>query len=412
MKILNTSLAVGVLALVFTSVASATPTTIYIAGSNGDRTTSNTAIAKLLGGIDHLTFAGTSSYLKANFGVFTGGTFNGQPVTIKVAYIGATGGIAANAGYQTVNFVPDGVSGEKVPDPTTTGNAHDAHIPDFTLSTNFQSTSPFTGNYKGINYETLEDTLVAAIPLKWVASKGYPGNNLTTQQAQLLYLSGAVPLALFTGSSTDQHKIVYSTGRNTDAGQRYVALTEIGLGVNTVVKQYKPTISGTAVGVGNFVVGGTVDSQALYPIETFSGVNSQFLGNSGATTGAVLAPFLTATLSANAYKLKDPDATAGYYISYLTTGDADTIAIPNGAVELKWNGIPFSQDAVAQGQYTFWTYEHVLTRESLTGTARDFATALSNQILNTDGSVAQGILLSNLQVSRTGEGTIVTADYF
>ena len=227
MKILKTSLAVGALALVLTSVASATnPVTIYIAGSNGDRATTNTAIPKLLTGT--VTFAGTNATAtKANYGVFTGGSFNGTPVTIKVSYIGATGGIAANAGSLTVNFVPDGVSGGSVPDPTISGNAYDAHIPDFTLSTNFQSTSPFTGTYKGHYYESLNDTLVAAIPLKWLGSKGYPGSNLTTQQAQLLFSSGAVPLALFTGSSADQNKTVFATGRNTDAGQRYVAVVEL-----------------------------------------------------------------------------------------------------------------------------------------------------------------------------------------
>ena len=414
MKNLKTSLAAGILALSLAGVASAAnPVTIYIAGSNGDRATTNTAIGKLLGGPGKYTFIGTNTAPdKANFGIFTGGTFNGAAVTIKVSYIGATGGIAANAGYQTVHFVPDNpaVTGGTTADPTTSGTA-DLHIPDFTLSTNFQSTSPFTGYYKGTYYETLEDELVAIIPLKWLGSKGYPGNNLTTQQAQVLFTTGAVPLALFTGSENDQHKIVYATGRNTDAGQRYIALTESGLGVNTVVKQYKPAISGAAAGAGGFVTGGTVTSHALWPVETFSGVNSKFLGNSGAATGAALAPYLTATLGPVAYKLLDPDATAGYYISYLTTGDSDTIAIPNGAVELKWNGVAYSQAALEQGQYTFWVYEHVLTRESLSGLPRDFATALTEQIRNVDAGVG-GISLSNVQVSRTGEGTVVIPDYF
>jgi hypothetical protein len=215
----------------------------------------------------------------------------------------------------------------------------------------------------------------------------------------------------------DQNAIVFATGRNTDAGQRYAAQAESDIGINAVVKQFKPTISGAAAGVGGFVTGGTVTSHVLWPIETFSGVNSQFLGNSGATSGANLAPFLTATLTSGAYKSNGsnanafPNATAGYYISYLTPSDSDTIAIPNGAVELKWNGIPYSVQAVQQGKYTFWVYEHLLYRSATSGIQKTFADTLANQILTVDATVG-GIFLNTVQVSRQEEGGLVTPNYF
>src|SRR5436190_2768678 len=94
----------AVAALALTSVASA-QTEIFIAGSNGDRTATNTAIPKLLTGA--VTFSGTNADpTRANFGVFKGGSYNGTPVTIYVAYIGATGGVKAVAGAQQVKFVP------------------------------------------------------------------------------------------------------------------------------------------------------------------------------------------------------------------------------------------------------------------------------------------------------------------
>jgi len=409
MKPLINSIA-GLLAASLATTAAATPTKIYIAGSNGDRVITNTAIAHVLGA-GNFIFAGTSSdYTKANFGVFTGGSINGTPVTIKVSYIGAAGGIAALAGSLPVNFVPDGVSGGSVPDPTVTGNANDPEVPTFAFSTNFQATTPFSGTYQGHYYSTLDDFQVGIIPLKWVASKGYPGTNLSTQQAQLLWSVGYSPLSVFTGNPANSTVYVYATGRNTDSGQRYEALAEPGLGVNAYVKQYKPTITGQAAGVGGYIVGGTVTSQALWPIETFSGVSSQYLGNSGATTGSNLAPYLTAVLSSAAYKVASASATAGYYISYLTIGDANTIAIPNGAVELTYNGVQYSEQNVDNGQYTFWVYEHVLTTSNYTsGTSpgANLANALINQITNTDAAVG-GILLSNAVVSRTGEGTLVT----
>jgi hypothetical protein len=407
------SLLAGLLAVAFVASASA-QTTIYIVGSNGDRATTNTAIPKLLTGT--VTFSGNSGGavgdpLKSNYGQFTGGSFNGTPVRIKVSYIGATGGIKALAGSQTVPFVLDSATGGAVPDPTVAANPKDNHVPDFSLSTNFQATSPFQGVYQGNTYQTLNDELVAIIGLKILGSKGYPGDNITPAQAQYLFLNGAAPLAIFTGNAADQNRIVYATGRNTDAGQRYGFQADTGIGINAVVKQYKPTITGAAAGVGGFVTGGTVTSHVLWPRETVSGVDSRFNGNSGATTGANLAPYLTATLSAAAAGAYGTGATEAWYISYLTPGDADTIAIPNGAVELKFNGVAYSADNVRQGKYTAWLYEHVLTPPGISGIQASFATALTNQIRDVDAGVA-GIFLNTVKVGRTGEGELITPDYF
>jgi hypothetical protein len=409
MKSIKTLLA-GVAVAAFAAASAQAQTTIYIAGSNGDRATTNTAIPHLLTGT--VTFSGTNSDpTKANFGQFTGGSFNGTPVRIKVSFIGATGGIKAVAGSQTVPFVLDSASGGSVPDPTIAANPKDNHVPDFTLSTNFQATSPFEGLYQGTNYQTLNDELVAVIGLKILGSKGFPGDNITPAQAQYLFSNGVAPLALFTGNPADQNRLVYATGRNTDAGQRYGFQADTGIGINAVVKQWKPTITGAAAGVGGFVTGGTVTSHVLFPRETVSGVDSRFAGNSGATTGANLAPYLTATLSAAAAGVYGTGATEAWYISYLTPGDADTIAIPNGAVELKFNGVPYSVDNVRQGKYTAWLYEHVMTPPGISGIQAQFATALTNRIRDFDAGVA-GIFLDTMKASRTGEGQLVTPNYF
>ena len=405
----------AVAALALTSVASA-QTEIFIAGSNGDRTATNTAIPKLLSGT--VTFSGTNADPKsANYGVFTGGSFNGTPVTIYVSYIGATGGVKAVAGAQTVKFVAQGSTGT-VGDPTVSGNPSQSVVPDFTMSTNFQSTSPYDGVYQGSQYESLVDQLIGVTGLKYLGSKNFPGDNVTSQQLEALYLSGAQPLSLFTGNTADQNKTVYAIGRNTDAGQRYIALAEPKVGgsnvtaVSAVVKQFKPTIANAAAGVGGFVVGGNVTSHALWPIETVSGVSSQFLGNSGFPTGASLAPALTATLDASVYQAENPNATAGYYIGYLTPGDADSIAIPNGAVELKYNGVQYTPEAVREGKYTAWVYSHLLYRSSLDGVKRTFADTLATQIKNVDAVAGGGILIETMKVQRFSEGGNVTPIFF
>jgi hypothetical protein len=286
------------------------------------------------------------------------------------------------------------------------------------MSTNFQDTSPFTTLYEGVNYVRLEDQLIGVTGLKWLGSKNYPGDNVTPQQAEALYLSGAQPLAVFTGLPGDENKTVYAIGRNTDAGQRFAALAEPKIGgsnttaVNAVVKQWRPTISGAAAGVGGFVTGGTVTSHVLWPVETFSGVSSQFPGNSGFPTGATLAPALTAVLSPAVYTAENANATAGYYIGYLTPGDADSIAIPNGAVELKYNGVPYSVENVREGRYSFWVYSHLLYRSTLSGTPRTFADALANQIKTVDAVAGGGILIDTVKVQRFSEGGNITPIYF
>ncbi len=386
-------------------------TDIFIAGSNGDRTATNTAIPKLVAGA---TFSGTNADpTRANFGVFKGGTFNGTPVTVYVSYIGATGGVKAVAGGQTVRFVAATSTGV-VPDPTGSGNPGQSVVPTFTMSTNFQKTSPYQGDYQGVNYVQLDDQLIGVTGLKFLGSKGFPGTNVTSQQLAALYLTGAQPLSLFTGIAADANKTVYAIGRNTDAGQRYIALAEPKIGgsnvtaVSAVVKQWKPTITGAAAGVGGFVTGGTVNSHILWPIETFSGVSSEFEGNSGFPTGATLAPALTATLGSAVFTAENPSATAGYYIGYLTPGDADTIAIPNGAVELSYNGVPYSVQNVREGRYTSWVYSHLLYRPTLGGTERTFADALATQIKTVDAVAGGGILYDTVKVQRFEEGGLVT----
>ncbi len=395
-------------------------TTIYLAGSNGDRTATQTAIGNLL---TSSSFVGSAAPTSANYGIWTG-TYSGESYTIKVSFIGATGAIKALAGNQTVGFLPSTASGQSsandISNPATyTAGTPDQQVPSFIVSSNFQSTSPFRGTYQGVTYANLVDSLTGVIPLKYAASPGFPaaGANITSQLAQALYSNGALPLALFTGNNADEDKVVYAVGRNTDAGQRYITLTEAGLGVNATVKQYKPVYSGQTTS-GSLTYGGTVTSHALWPRETVSGVDSGVAGNSGFTTGANLAPALTTVLSTAAAQTYNGTGTAAYYIGYLTEGDANTkvlqapVPAANRGVELKWNGVTESDLAIQEGQYTLWAYSHILRRSTLTsGTIFNFYTALKNRITNFDATAA-GIKIGTLNVSREGEGTPVLPTYF
>lgn len=401
---LHPLLLLGAATLAVSHVASA-QTIIRIAGSNGDRNATNAALEAILVGETAVRIAvngnpGTST--TSNFNNYVGGTFNGTPVTIKTAYIGATGGIKAVAGNENVRFLPTDATGLSNPNPLTSTNVaeYEEAVPDWGVSTNFQATSPYVGTYLGKTYKTLTERLTGVVPLNFVASPGFPGDNITTAAAQALWSSGYIPLAFLTGSPNDRNKTVFAVGRNSDAGQRYGHLAEIGLGVNAVTKHWQPTIQS-----------GIATSHVLWPIETISGVSSQFAGNGGYNSGANLVSALVVTLGPNAYQAGNVNATAGYYIGYLTPSDAST-AVTGGAKILKWNGVTYTQDAVREGQYTAWLYTRVIYDDALGGIQRQLADAVADQVINVNGSTGGGILIGTLQVERTVESGPISALYY
>lgn len=453
---------IGALAAVVTTGLDA-QTVIRISASNGDRGPTQTAISKILAA--GWTFRGingnaTSSNLSvatgANYGAWSG-TYSGSPVVIKVSYSGALAGIAAVASNPQIPqryVASDGTGTGSVPDPTLPGTLpadYEESAADFGFSTNFQSTSPFNGTYNGKVYDDLVQEVVGVSALGFYASPGFPTSaaNITTQQAQLLYSTGALPLAYFTGNyAADANKIVYAIGRDTNAGQRFGAYTEIGLGTSSLVKVWQPTVTGQNTSFSGIPFGGTVTNHIPWPAETVGGVFSP-PGAGGFSTGASLAPTLTRTITgASAITANNlyPNATAAYYIGYLTPGDALTRVLgvgdstitplydggPNTAsrgVALSFNGVPLHNavngnaatvnvENVRNGRYTAWLYNRILKTFAFdaldpnTNVKKKFADALRDQILNTDATVGGGIKNDiNFKVERDTDGGLVTPLY-
>jgi hypothetical protein len=414
-------------------------TVVRIVASNGDRTATQTAISKLLA--PGWTFNGTIGYTTssgslgtatgANFGAWNG-SYNGSPLVIKVSYSGALAGIAAVAGNTDQRFVPtNGTNDGTVVNPLTTAT-FELGKADFGFSTNFQSTSPFNGVFQGVNYAPVIEEVVGVSPLGFYASPGFPasGANITTQLAQLLYSSGSVTLAQFTGDFTnDASKIVYGLGRNTDAGQRFGAHTEIGLGTTKNVLVWFPSVSGRTTTSG-ITYGGTAASHQLWPANQQQGTFPVPLGSGGYSSGALLAENLTVTLGPDAFKNKYfdeelgdftfqyPDATAGYYIGYLTPGDANNRVLgannvvppANRGIALKYNGVELTDANVRSGKYTAWLYNRILKPQSgLTGLKLTFANALRDQIRNVDAPSGGGLFDdASFKVFRSTDGGLVT----
>ncbi|MFA7344638.1 MAG: hypothetical protein WC003_10060 [Terrimicrobiaceae bacterium] len=435
MKLIKT-LAIAAVTLAAASLASAD---IYIVGSNGDRSATQKGILNKLaangswffrgdkGSTDNANPTTNKNALNSNFGVWTG-TFNSQSVKIKVSFIGAAGAVYALAGNNQVRFVANNGTGSGTLlspyDPAAVLNTdYILANASFGFSTNFQETTPYNGG----SYDTLVTETVGVSPIVFVASPGFPGDNLSTQLAQNLYSGGSLPASLFTGNAADLNKIVYAIGRNTDAGQRYASYSEFGLGTAAAVKVWKPALSGQITDPSTSIkYGGTVTSHQLWPIETVSGVDSAVRGNGGYDSGGNLAPQLTVTgFDANPRKGRDtgsptpnaepyPGATAAYYIGYVTSGDYNTRILPfsPSSVLLKYNGVAYSADAVRNGYYTAWVYNRILARSDNVGledaTTSLFHDQLRDEILNTTATENGGILLGTLNVERFADGGLVT----
>ncbi len=418
----------GILALTVTATGFAgtrqaqpgqAPVKIYITGSTAFRSAATPAIGSILSGsvsiaYDGLT-AGVTSENNANAVTWTGGTIGGTAVTIKASWSGSAGGIQTVAGRPNFNvrFLPDGAAGSNNSDPRQTGNPAESSPPDMALSDAYQGATPFNGTFHGVTYANLLDHTVGVVTFVFAASKNFPlgtgsgtssSYSMTPQLAQALYPVGAIPLSMITGNNTTDRNIgVYATGRDFDSGTRLTAVSEPGVGVSTILQQWKPT-----------VVGSTITALALYPVTTINGVSTGVPGNGGESSGSSLRAYLNNTLTAAAYQTWSNTLTNGYLMTYLGVGDYNNVSA--NAVKLKYAGFDFSQQAVEEGQYTFWGYEHLDWKSDLgNGTTGGPAVKLTcannlkTQITNSTSAVLNpNVSLGDMQVQRFSDGGTVT----
>ena len=395
----------GIALLGMTGLASA-QTKIYVTGSTAFRASATNEINNLLtangGGYTIATdTAGASAVTSANAATWTGGKINGTAVTIKVSWSGSGAGVHSVAASSTtfpVGFLPDGAAGTSNPDPRVSTNPREAAVPQIALSDVFQGTTPFNGTFNGATYAALipsgTSSVVGVTAFTFAASKGFPaGLNMTPQVAQTLFVNGSLPLSDLTGNASDQNTALVATGRNADSGTRLTAMAETNVGVNTVLTQYQPTVSS-----------GAVTALQPYPASTVNGVNF-VAGNGGESSGSALRAYLPDTVNPGAVQNAiDPTYSAGYLVTYLGVSDFNAVS-GSGAVALNYTGVAESQTAIEQGSYSFWGYEHLYYKSSLSGIALTFATSLTSQIKNsTSATLSPNVSVNDMAVQRTGDG--------
>lgn len=372
--ILAAAFCVGLSTLTHAAVAPVE--TLYVSGSTAFRASFVASVIHLMGDSCTGKFEGTS-VTGANHTVLSG-IIASLPVVVNCAWSGSVGGIQSltnpndvvngflsETGLGTITMsgypaAPTFVYGGTATGATglTSGNA------DIAMSDVFQSSTVFTS-------PSLTDMTVAVVPFKLVAGKGAPAaiNNMAPLITQLLYGSGKISQALFTGLAADNNKFVYALGRDNGSGTRLTVMAESGKGALNPVVQYTTT-NGTS----------------------FSLTSSS--GNGGSGSGSGVAGQLGLTTA----------AATGYDIGYLGLSDSAT-ALAAGAKELTWNGVFYSAAAVQGGQYTLWGYEHLFVGPPATANDQTVASAIAAELALNPGTA--GIALGTMNVQRGAEGGLV-----
>jgi hypothetical protein len=446
MNLKHSILAAG-LALGLTGAASAANVT-YISGSTAFRGAANSALATYCGahGGSSANWASDNTNITSAGNLlltYTNGTglqyvivhWNGSEAGNQSAAGPAEG--ASNAA--TVGFWATNVSTGWTNTATDKALATNKHVSAAAFSDTYQSTSIFNGTVKGVTYANLKgydlgDGIVGAVAFSWVGSAGIPTNaNITASSAQNLFAANNEPLALITGNAADQTNSVFLVGRNVDSGTRLTTLAETGYGVKTGVNQYAVGTNFTGSSNSTVTLTGTnaTNELFLYPVETINGISSGSVGNSGYSSGGTLCGLMnfryaqgsslllgnfnssnTAITSTTAWSRTGSNFLVGY------AGVSDAYGKTNGTsntlVLLAYNGTQYSTNAIIQGQYTFWGYEHLYYGNNANPTDVAFIQAFGAALESTPTSTLFPNVNYddlNASVGRNGDGLPVYPQY-
>ncbi len=368
--LLKTFAAVAIFAC---SAASAATVVINMTGSTAFRAAANNAIKTALGsGVTYAYNEATAGdgLNKANYAIYSN-VVGSDTIIVRVFWAGSVEG---------VSYPSDGVS-RNVFYPTnttrsTTGTAlsntapTDPGVVDAGMSDVFKGTAGFPN-------ADLGDTQVGVVPFVFITNTSAPISNMTPQLMRMVYNSFTAYVSNFDPTSSSMAP-VYGCGRTPDSGTRIQVLAETGYGYTNPVVQFTASNNGTSL------TGFTPNASG---------------GNSGATSGGTLAKTLIYT----------SNDSVGYGVAYVGASD-----VQGANKKLTYNGADFTAAHVINGSYTLWGYEHCFVaprvRDAAPSTADDTRrTWLNSYIsaLQTDPSASSGIKLSDMLVTRAGDGTEV-----
>ena len=364
---------IAALSALFASSASAASYTINLTGSTAFRASTHAAIvANLTSPTFAYTDKASNGRDKATYVIFKG-TVGADNYTIRCSWSGSVEGVI-DTGHQNIIAALPTSQATTVSPGTALVNANESSfatstmVPDGGMSDVFQSSTSETAS--------LTDKIVAVVPFKFIASNGATFNNMTPQIFRTIYGPGGSPASVLTGNPADTDFVI-GVGRDIGSGTRATAMAESGFGIFTAPLQFLITTANA----------------------TWSGTDvTPQTATSGYTKGSDLAKDLAKAST-------DGTIAVGY------VGVADFVV---GDVELKYNGVTYSEAAVYNGTYTFWGYEHLFTptRVSTASTGNDFAAKtffenMASSLASNPGTAGLNPALMN--VHRDGDGGTVLA---
>jgi len=425
------------------SVVSNAQTRLHYTGSTAYRPAAINAIHNIFVS-SSLAYAYTgSSETSANAAVYSG-TIGTTSYIIKTYWSGSEAGIQAVAQGGVgiaLNFPADspskggpgndqtltvGTPISGIDDPTSGASGdYSSTVPNVDMADTYQATSQYHTAYQGHTYSALTGAfatgnslgngIVGVVPFKWVGSSGFTsGTNVTPDIVKNLFATGFIPKALFTGNTLDQNTNVYAVGRDTDSGTRLSAFSDTGYGALSGVFQFEPLASGSSGLSLVTAVSGTIAELIPWPQETVNG-STILSPDGGYNSGGKLAGAIGSNTASMVVYASGTAASAtgtgGDLLTYLSTGDAAT-AIGGGGVEMTFEGVPYSLNALQQGQYGFWGYEHMyyLTLAGPVGTAGtqlNVVDAIATSLYTTYATVT----VPSMAVRRSIDGAVITETY-
>jgi len=284
----------------------------------------------------------------------------------------------------------------------------------------------------------------AIAPANWAAL----GYNLTQQNAAQLVASGVLNLATVTGNTADATSYIAFVGRNEDSGSRIAYQAESLAGGTTgaaafgaSTNQFMLKQAGVAYPTGPYTgtgldlnaypaiaAGTSITGFKLWPrlqaypantgwtVSTIPALTWKTVGHSGYNGGGDVKFVLATpnpvdlTVAANwpdGFSGLPAGATKVYFVSCLGSSD---VAGVTGGTPLKYNGVTYSANAVYEGQYSLFTWEHLYYKPSLAGVAKTAADGVADTL---DGMTAAQIgaagLPNNLFLNGLARGQVAGA---
>lgn len=337
------------LAMVTLLVAVDAQTKVRITGATAFRQDTWNALNAMLpnntgpGTANRFTFYGE---VKPGFGALSG-----QNVEVYCSFSGSAAGIADLINDTLLQY--QDINGELF----TAGPGEGPH---FAFSDVFQAATPTPT--PPLNPSSIAGQAgVGVIPFTWAANADAVAagiNNITDQIVRGLLANGEWPLSFFTGKPADAAVLVNVTGRNPGSGTRITTLAETRYGIFTQVQQKR-----------------VVDNAWVF-----------FPFNDGHSSGSGVRSDLN-----NA-------GTGQPAVGYISV--AEIPSLTGGAQPISYNGVPFTEDGVREGSYTFWSYQQLYYKGAL-GALELFHTQFLDAL---NDNLISGIRMTDMNAGRNADG--------